>query len=137
MADIVDLILKHENLAEGQTPFRITSPEMAKWNTVLGYKVSKKEKPKGRENFIFLDDPSQVKAAVKEQLKRYYQIPVKYKLPSEPTIEQAVRVFDQSGAKGKLKLLQDAGIDTKQPLRSHFEQTALETELLRQMGKQG
>lgn len=136
MADLVDLILKHEGLAEGQTPFRVTNPEMAKWKTVLGYKVSNKPKPKGRENFIFLDDPAQVKAAVTEQMKRYYQIPAKYKLNSDPTVEQAVRVFDQSGAKGKLELLKKNGIDVKQPLSSHFEQTALETELLRQMGKQ-
>ena len=106
---------------------------MAQWNTIHGYKIDKKAaKSKGRENFFYLKNADEVKPAVEKQFKNYYQVPAKYSLPSNPTVEQAVRKFDQTGADGKLKMLKDNGIDVNQPLANVFTQTDLERELDRQ-----
>lgn len=137
-ADFADLIVKHEGLEPGQTPFRITNPEMAKWKTIHGKKINHKAvKSKGRENFFYLEKPDEVKPAVEQQFKNYYQVPAKYNLPSNPTVEQAVRVFDQSGADGKLKMLKDNGVDVSQPLSNIFNQTELARELDRQFKETG
>ena len=104
--DIIHTILKHESLVEGQTPFRITGPNMRKWNTIHGLKINKNPNaPKNRQNFIFLENPSEVPIAVKKQFENYAYNPQKYGLPYNPTLEDALKTFDQTGAKGKLNFL--------------------------------
>lgn len=120
--DFVEGIIKHEGLLPGQTPFRITSDKMARFNTILGFPVSDAKKPRGREDFFFLEDPTQVPAAVEKQFRRYLAFPERFGLPRNPTISQAVRVFDQTGAGGKLDFLRQLGFDDAAPLASLFEE---------------
>src|SRR3990167_5487441 len=109
--DFVSLILQHEGLVSGQTPFRITNQAMAKWNTIHGFPIAKTKKPVGRENFFFLQDPRNVVPAVRRQLQNYVKNPKRYGLPKNPTVGQALGVFDQSGLKGKLAFLKQRCID--------------------------
>ena len=117
-------ILQHEGLAQGQTPFRITNPAMAKWSTVHGYKTSRAPKPRGRENFLFLQNPMEVFPAVQRQFENYYRYPERYDLRMRPTVAQAVKVFDQSGSQGKLEYLRQRGIDPEAELASIFEEAS-------------
>jgi len=115
--DFVSAILQHEGLLSGQTPFRITNDAMANWDTIHGFRVNRRiVKPADRQNFIYLEDPKQVPLAVKEQFKKYADVPGNYGLPRNPTVAQAIAKFDQTGAKGKLKYLQDRGFDPNELL---------------------
>lgn len=106
--DIVDAIIKHEGLIEGQTPFRITNPIMRKWNTIHGFEINKNANiPENRRNFIFLKNPNDVKKAVKQQILNYIKMPERYGLPNNPSLVQIIKVFDQSGSEGKIKYLQN------------------------------
>jgi hypothetical protein len=104
--DVVKIIMKHEGLLPKQTPFRITSPEMRKWNNIHGFKIDKiTPKPSGRENFIFLSNPDDVPKAIKKQLSSYASNPYRYGLSSSPALKEALYVFDQSGAQNKINFI--------------------------------
>lgn len=134
MADFVDHVVKHEGLEEGQTPFRITSDAMGKWSTIHGFKIDhKRVKPKERKNFIYLENAADVKPAVRKQFENYQKTPKKYNLPDNPTVEDAVRVFDQTGADGKLKYLEKNGIKRGDPLEDALKQSMMIDEVMRQL----
>lgn len=122
MADnFLEGIVQHEGLEPFQTPFRITSDEMRNWNTIHGYKVNKEIVPsKGRENFIYLQNQEDLIPALKQQFINYSTNPKKYGLPKDPTVEQAVYKFDQTGAQGKLNFLKKLGIDPSMLLKELF-----------------
>ena len=104
----VKLILAHENLIEGQTPFRYTSKAMRKWNTIHGYEIDNtSNKPYDRRNFIFLKNPQDVPKAVKKQLSNYAFFPARYNLGENPTIEDAIKKFDQENPERKIKYLKE------------------------------
>lgn len=117
--------MQHEGLEPNQTPFRITSPDMGKWTSMfddtIGIQLDPDaKKGKGRQNFLYLKNQSDLLPAISEQFRRYAENPKKYKLPMIPTVSDAVRKFDQSGADGKLSFLQSRGIDSEQPLINLF-----------------
>lgn len=118
----------HEGLEPGQTPFRITSDNMAKWQSMfddtirLGLDPEASKSP-GREAFLYAKNPDDVFPAIIEQFRRYTYNPEKYGLPEDPTVEQAIRVFDQTGADDKIAFLQEElGIDPSVSLRVLFEE---------------
>ena len=103
---IVNHIIHHEGLIKGQTPFRYTNPTMRKWNTIHGFEIDKiSPRPPDRINFIFLKNPSDVPKAVKKQFDNYANAPERYGLPANPTLKDALMVFDQTGVKGKIDYL--------------------------------
>lgn len=119
--NIIQAILQHESLVPGQTPFRITNPNMKKWNKIHGFQIDKNpEAPMNRQNFIFLKNPNEVPIAVKKQFENYAYNPQKYGLPKNPTLEDALRLFDQTGAKGKMAFIKNKFpfIDFQTPLLS-------------------
>lgn len=122
--DFVSLILQHEGLLPGQTPFRITSPAMRKWKTVHGYPIAKGVAPKGRENFLFLQNPMDVFPAVRKQFKNYLTKPGRYGLKGAPTVMQAISIFDQTGAQGKANFLRSRGIDPNAMLADVFQEAS-------------
>jgi len=111
---VIKYIIIHEGLVPFQTPFRITNPVMREWNTILGFKIKKDNIPEDRNNFIFLVNQDDVLKAVKQQFLNYNNNPSKYGLPNNPTIENAIRLFDQSGANGKIIFL-ESNIPTFDP----------------------
>jgi hypothetical protein len=114
-------VIQHEGLEPYQTPFRITSEAMRNWKTIHGYKINKEIVPsKGRENFIYLLNQEDLFPAVRQQFMNYATNPKKYGLPQNPTVEQAVKVFDQTGAQGKLNFLKKMGIDSTVLLEELF-----------------
>jgi len=120
---IVNGILQHEGLVKGQTPFRYTSPRMRKWNMIHGFEIDKiSPKPANRINFIFLKNPAEVPMAVKKRFENYTNAPHKYGLSSKPTLEEAIRVFDQTGADDKIKYLKQRtpSLNMQQPLKNFF-----------------
>jgi len=103
---IVNIMIKHEGLLPGETPFRITSPEMKKWNSFLGFAIDKTiPKPQDRQNFIYFKNPDDVPKAVKAQMLRYIQNPERYNLSANPTVKEVVHKFDQSGAANKIRYM--------------------------------
>ena len=115
--DFIDLIIQHEGLEPYQTPFKITSEEMRNWKTIHGYKINQKAKPsKGRENFIYLEKQEELKPSVEQQFTNYVLKPKEFGLKENPTLAEAVKVFDQTGAEGKIKFLKDNGIDVNKSL---------------------
>ena len=118
---LIPLIIRHEGLEPFQTPFRITFPEMRQWNTIHGYPINKEIVPsKGRENFIYLQNQEDLIPAVIKQFENYMNKPKNYGLPDKPTLEEAIRIFDQTGANGKLDFLKTQGIDTSLSLEEIF-----------------
>jgi len=120
---ILNLILKHEGLIEGQTPFRITNPEMKKWDRIHGFKIDKiAEKPMGRENFLFLQNPADVSKAVKKQFENYANNPTRYGLKPNVSLKDALAKFDQSGVRGKISYLLKniPDLDLDQPLKKYI-----------------
>ena len=121
--DIVGIIMEHENLLPKQTPFRITHPSMKKWNNIHGFEVDKSyPRPKGREKFIFLKNPDDVPKAIKKQFIEYQKNPSNYGLPHQPSLRDALRVFDQTGVRGKINYILDRipKININQPLAYFF-----------------
>lgn len=104
---LIKNILIHEDLLPFQTPFRITNFSMNNWKTILGYTISHNPKPEGRTNFIFLTNQEDVFKSVKQQFLNYNYNPDKYGIGPDPTIEQAIRLFDQTGSDGKIKFLKE------------------------------
>jgi hypothetical protein len=120
---IVKTIMQHEGLIPKQTPFRITNPTMRNWNKIHGFPIDKTyPKPKGRENFIFLANANDVPKAIKKQLQNYVNNPSRYGLSSSPSLKDALKVFDQSGVKGKLNYMQKTlpELDVNKPLSDFF-----------------
>jgi len=104
--DFVGALLEHEDLVEKQTPFRYTSKAMRRQNTIHGFEIDKTSpRPKDRMNFIFLKNPEDVPKAVKRQLEKYMREPTRYNLSPKPTIEEALKKFDQDKPEGKMKYL--------------------------------
>jgi len=103
---IVPLIIQHEGLLPGQTPFRYTNSNMRRWNKVWGYPIDKKsKKAHERRNFIFLKDPTDVPRVVTQQFVSYHKNPSQYGLPPNPTLRDAINKFDQTGAASKISFL--------------------------------
>ena len=124
-SNFVDLIIKHEGLEPNQTPFRITDPKMSKWTSMFDDTIKlklnpKASKSKGRENFLYTEKPEDVQRGVEEQFKRYK------KRKAGISVEDAVKIFDQSGSDGKLKFLKKQGIDTKKKLDDYVKNTDME-----------
>lgn len=116
-----DLIIQHEGLVPFQTPFRITSDDMAKWvsmfDDTIGIQLDPNfKKPKDRQNFLFLKNKDDVFPAVQEQFRRFSE--------RQPgiTVEDAVRIFDQTGADGKLNFLKQHGIKGDAKLETLIEE---------------
>jgi len=132
LMDFVQAVIAHEGLEPGQTPFRITSPGMANWTSMFDDTIKvrlnpKAKKSKGRENFLYVQNQADVAPAVAEQFKRYS------KRNPGISISDAVRIFDQTGAAGKLQYLQSKGFNPKTQLQQLIEQQALAQELQRQV----
>jgi hypothetical protein len=88
---------------------------------IHGYELDWTKTPsEGRENFLYLKNQEDLLPAVKQQFLNYMQKPQNYNLPKNPTISDAVRVFDQTGAQGKLGFLEQLGIDTSKLLSEIF-----------------
>ena len=103
---IIELIIEHEGLVPNQTPFRIVNDIMANWDHIFGYEIDKSIiKPKGRENFIFLKNLGDVFLSVRHQFYNYSINPGRYGLKEDCNIVEAIRLFDQSGANGKIVFL--------------------------------
>lgn len=119
---VLDLIIQHEGLEPYQTPFRITRPQMREWSTIHGFPVDRERVPsKGRENFLYLRNQEDLLPAVRQQFINYMKNPKKYGLKKTPTLEDAVKVFDQTGAEGKLKYLFKGGVSAESPLTEYFD----------------
>jgi hypothetical protein len=121
--DLVPHILHHEGLIDRQTPFRYTSDAMREWNTIHGFPIDRSGNvPNNRRNFIFLQRQEHVPMAVRAQFANYSNRPHAYGLQGNPTVEQAIRVFDQTGADGKLRYLRDnlPNFNPDQPLSELF-----------------
>jgi len=118
---IVDVLLTHEGLLPGQTPFRITNPKMRKWDRILGYQINKNPKaPSNRRNFIFFSNPEEVPLAVKKLLVNYSRNPEKYGLDSNPSLYEAIKKFDQTNAENKISFMvsQIPNLNVHAPLRN-------------------
>jgi len=103
---LVNEILKHENLIPGQTPFRITNPQMREWNTIHGFEIDKTSpRPENRKNFFFLKNHDEIPQSVKIQFKKYSLYPQDYGLKPNPTLKEGIEVFDQTGSAGKITYL--------------------------------
>lgn len=103
---IVKGIISHEGLLPKQTPFRITNPIMRKWKHILGFPIEHPKKvPAGRKNFIFLKNPQDVFPAVKKLFVDYATHPGKYGLGANPTLRDAIEVFDQTNSEHKIQHL--------------------------------
>ena len=124
-------IMMHEGLEPLQLPFRITSPEMGKWSSMFDDEVggklklnAKAIKAPGREKFLYVTKQEDVLRGISIQFKRYathknYE-EWRLKHGGEPTIADAVKLFDQTGADGKLTYLQKSGIDTNTKLKEIY-----------------
>lgn len=113
--DFAAVVVKHESLSPYQTPFRITNPCMKKWVSLFDDTLRIEldpnfKKPIGRENFLYLKNKEDLIPAIVEQFRRYA-----FRNP-EITIGGAIRVFDQTGAEGKIKFIENNGFSQKTKL---------------------
>jgi len=114
---LTDATVATEGLVPGQTPLRITNPEMRNWKTIQGVPVDKKAKiPSDRKNFFFVA-PNRVRDVIHRQFKRYFENPKKYNLSEESTIEDVIKKFDQERPINKINFLKDNNIDTKMKIK--------------------
>ena len=112
-------IVQHEGLEPDQTPFRITDPSMAKWKSMFDDTMRFKLNPnakKGinRQNFLYAVNQEDIQPAVIEQFRRYSE-----RNPNI-TIADAIRIFDQTGADGKIEHIEKQGISSKAKLSELF-----------------
>jgi hypothetical protein len=107
----INAIIQHEGLEPYQTPFRITNPKMRKWKTIYGFEIDWEKNKNGRPNFIYYKKQEDVIPGVKKLFIDYMQNPKEHNLPENPTVENAIKKFDQTGAENKLKFLESKGID--------------------------
>lgn len=124
--------IEHEGLEPNQTPFRITSEKMRNWTSMFDDTIKTKlnpkaKKSKGRENFLYVEKKEDVEPAVSEQFSRYE------KRKPDITVDEAVRTFDQTGAEGKLKYLEENGIKRKTKIKDLKYQDELGDEMVRQL----
>ena len=120
---ITPLIIEHERLLPKQTPFRITNPIMRQWNTIHGFPIDKTTPvPRNRRNFFFLQNPNDVPKAIEQQFRNYADRPSKYQLPNIPTLEDAIRKFDQENPDDKMEYIKTSlpNINFNQPLVNFF-----------------
>lgn len=127
LQQITQLVMQHEGLEPFQTPFRITDPSMKKWTSMFDDTLRVKLNPnavkgEGRQNFLYLQRQEDLVPAIAEQFRRYATNPKKYKLPDNPTVAQAIKKFDQTGAAGKIRFLEENGVSTSVPLTTLFEE---------------
>jgi hypothetical protein len=125
LQQITQFIIKHEGLEPNQTPIRITNPKMSKWTSIYDDTIKIQLDPnaakgKGRQNFLYLKNQEDLVPLITEQFRRYSEKPAKYGLPENPTLEQAIRVFDQTGADNKISYIQKMGIDPNTPLKNLY-----------------
>lgn len=121
---VIKVLLEHENLLPGQTPFRITNPKMRKWEHIMGFHINKNPKaPLSRKNFLYLKNPSEVPIAVKKLLTNYSRNPSQYGLSQNPSLAEALRKFDQTGAGGKLAFLKSEipDLNVNAPLKNFIK----------------
>jgi len=122
--DIISVMLEHENVIPGQTPARITHPNMRSWKTYQGFPTmtDDSKKPRDRRNFIFLKNPGDVPAAVKKQLSRYVSMPSRFGLPNNPTLGEAMLVFDQQNPRPKMEYMKSKllTVDFSRPLADYL-----------------
>jgi hypothetical protein len=120
MNEFIDHLLIHEGLEPRQTPIRITFQHMRNWDHILGYDVYKGHKPKDRQNFFYVKNPNDVKPVTTKAFMNYLKDPQRWKLPKNPTIGQAIRVFDQSGSDDKITYLKKSipNFNENAPLKS-------------------
>ena len=123
---LTQLVMEHEGLEPFQTPFRITSDKMGKWKTMFDDTIKLEldpnaKKGKGRQKFLYLKNQEDLLPAISEQFRRYSANPKQYGLSETPTIEEAIRKFDQTGADGKIKFLEENGLNTSRLLEEFFE----------------
>lgn len=121
MDKIIDVLLQQENLEYGQTPFRITNPEMKRWKNIMGFPINKNPNaPLNRQKFLYLKNPAHVPLAVKKLFENYTNNPSHYGLDENPSLGEALKVFDQSNVNSKISYLksQIPGIDINKPLKS-------------------
>jgi len=112
-------IVEHEGLEPYQTPFRITKPSMAKWTSMFDDTMKFKLNPnakKGnlRQNFLYAVNQDDIQPAVIEQFRRYSE------RNPDISIADAIRIFDQTGAKGKIEYIKKQGISPKAKLSQLF-----------------
>ena len=115
--NFTDLVIEHEDLVPFQTPFRITSDGMGKWVSMFDDTLTVQldpafNKPEDRKNFLFLKNQDDLSPAVEEQFRRYAE-----RNPGI-SITDAIRIFDQTGADGKIDFLKKRGINTDAQLSS-------------------
>ncbi|HUU89152.1 MAG TPA: hypothetical protein VMX17_15565 [Candidatus Glassbacteria bacterium] len=119
MDEFVNAIIQHEGLLPGQTPFRYTNQTMRRWDTIHGFPIDKvSPRPSNRNNFIFLKNKEDVPKAVRKQFENYINFPQRYGWQRQPSIQQSISKFDQTGASGKMSFLKKKfpSIDFSQPL---------------------
>lgn len=126
LQQITQLVMKHEGLEPYQTPFRITDPSMKKWTSMFDDTLRVKLNPnavkgEGRQNFLYLQRQEDLVPAIAEQFRRYATNPKKYGLPTNPTVAEAIKKFDQTGAAGKIRFLESQGANTSVPLSNLFK----------------
>jgi hypothetical protein len=79
---------------------------MRKWKTIHGFEIDNTSpRPHSRRNFIFLKNPEEVPKAVQKQFSNYSTSPARYSLSETPTLEEAIRKFDQDKPVEKMKFL--------------------------------
>jgi len=105
-------IEQHEGLEAKQTPFRITNPGMAKWQTMFDDTLKVildplAKKGKSRQNFLYVKNQEDVVPMIIEQLRRYAYNNKEWGLPDNPTLGDVIRKFDQTGAEDKLKFIEE------------------------------
>jgi len=119
---LISVVMIHEGLVEGQTPFRYTSESMRGWNNIHGFEIDKTPRSDKRRNFIFLKNPQDVPLAIKAQFAKYVKSPNKYGWDHIPSLGEALAKFDQTGVEGKKKFLSSIfpGINFQIPLNAIF-----------------
>jgi hypothetical protein len=145
--EFVKTVLKHEDLEPFQTPFRITDDDkdyskskkrrMREWTSMYDDTIKVRLNPKAkkapkRENFLYLERQEDLEPAVAEQFRRYHQ--------ANPNIsvKEAVKIFDKSNPKGKMKFLQEHGLDPNTKLSEIINSDKIaevEKEIKRQVNK--
>jgi hypothetical protein len=93
---------------------------MRNWDTILGYPVYKGPKSPERQNFFYVKNPNDVKPLTTQVFMNYIKDPQKWRLPRNPTIGQAIHIFDQSGANDKIAYLKKSipSFNENAPLKS-------------------
>lgn len=116
-----EAIKTHEGLSPRQTPYKATHPSMLGWESMYDDSIGMEldpnaQKAPGTENFLYAKRQEDIIPGIIQQFRNYARRPKDFGLPEDPTVEQAVRIFDQTGADGKIKYLAKKGIDVSMSL---------------------